>query len=124
MSRTSKARIAVATLAAVALAAPGAAGAVEGTKVTIKDPNDSGDFFGYVKSDDLALCAAGRKVTVYRMTGASPDPRSDEKIASDTASLVGSRARWEVGNTGQRKGKFYARVKKTPGCKGAISKVI
>ena len=93
------------------------------TKVTIKA--EGGDFYGYVKSDDPANCADGRKVTLYKIKGGgSPDPSSDKKIGMDTASANGPRYMWSTGNTGQQSGKFYARVKRTDECRGDLSKVV
>lgn len=92
------------------------------TKVTIKGP--SGDFYGYVKSADEDNCANGRKVILYKLTGDTPNPSADEKIGSDTASPNGDRYMWSTGNTGERNGKFYARVRKTDDCGGDISPVI
>lgn len=92
------------------------------TKVTIKGEN--GDFYGYVKSADAANCADERQVTLFEMLGATPDPKSDRKIVTDTASLNGSKYMWSAGNTGEQSGHFYARVKKTDYCGGDISKVV
>ena len=124
MSRTTKIQLALAGLIATTAVVPGAAsGAGAPTKVTIEE-SAPGDFFGYVKSEETALCAAGRKVAVFKQRGSSPDPANDKKIGSDTAGLVGSRARWDLGNTGLKRGKFYARAARVPGCKAAISETI
>ena len=93
------------------------------TKVTIKA--EGGDFYGYVKSEDPASCADGRKVILYKLKGGgSPDPSTDEKIGMDTASANGPKYMWSTGNTGQQNGKFYARVKRTEDCGGDLSKVV
>lgn len=92
------------------------------TKVTIK--GEGGDFYGYVKSEDAANCADERLVTLFRMTGDSPEPKLDDKIVTDTASLNGGKYMWSAGNTGYKTGEFYARVKKTDECGGDISKVV
>lgn len=91
------------------------------TTVTIKA--QSGDFSGKVKSSDPLTCADGRNVTVFKQKGAEQDPKNDKKIASDTAGLQGEDYTWSTGNTGVS-GKFYARVKKTPECKGDRSKTV
>ena len=69
-------------------------------------------------------CADGRKVILYRLLGDSPDPSNDRKIASDTASANGDAYMWSTGNTGQRHGKFYARVKRTDFCAADLSPVV
>lgn len=91
------------------------------TKVTIKTEN--GDFWGFVTSPRPRLCADERKVVVFRQVGSEQDPRDDERIASDTASLDGDRAEWNTGNTGVF-GKFYARVAKTDDCAADTSKTV
>lgn len=105
-----------------AFATGAAADELTPTQVTIKGQN--GDFYGYVKSDDKANCANQRKVILYKLQGATPDPSADEKIASDTASPNGPKYMWSTGNTGYKNGKFYARVKKTDDCGGDLSPVI
>lgn len=92
------------------------------TQVTIK--GDDGDFYGYVKSEDAANCADERQVTLFRMTGESPNPKLDDKIVTDTASENGGKYMWSAGNTGYKTGEFYARVKKTDECGGDFSKVV
>ena len=91
------------------------------TKVTIKTEN--GDFWGFVTSPRPRLCADERKVVVFRQVGSEQDPRVDERIASDTASLDGDRAEWNTGNTGVF-GKFYARVAKTEDCTADTSATV
>jgi uncharacterized membrane protein len=122
MTRSNKIRTALAaTLAISAIAIPGLAQAAE-TKVTIKGEN--GDFYGNVKSSDPD-CVSERKVVVYKQLGSSPDHKSDQKIASDiTEPTSGNKAQWSVGNTGYKKGKFYARAPKVPGCSAATSATI
>jgi hypothetical protein len=98
-----------------------AAGGGAPTKVTIKTEN--GDFWGRVVSPRPLKCADERKVTVFRQVGSEQDPRVDERIASDTASLNGDVYEWNTGNTGQF-GKFYARVKRTPDCQADTSPTV
>jgi hypothetical protein len=92
------------------------------TEVTIQ-AESGGDFFGYVQSSD-DNCESGRKVTLFRMLGSSPDRSVDQKIGSDTAEPNGPDSMWSTGNTGQRHGKFYARVAKTTYCQGDVSPVV
>jgi hypothetical protein len=114
---------AVAAMIVLGALATGASASVgkSATEVTIKGEN--GDFYGNVKSSDPS-CAEGRKVTVFKLKGSSPNPSVDRKITSDTASLSGGKYRWSVGNTGEKNGFFYARVVKNDHCTGDISPVI
>ena len=123
MTRSNKLRTALVALAVSATGLTGLAGvasAADATKVTIKNPNSQGDFYGKVKSANPD-CLDGRKVTVFKQLGATPNRAADQKIASDTADAAGN---WSVGNTGQKSGNFYAKAAKTPECKAAISKTI
>ncbi|MEX1262777.1 MAG: hypothetical protein WEE66_02385 [Actinomycetota bacterium] len=97
------------------------AGTRADTTVTIRTEN--GDFWGFVNSPRPLRCAEGRKVVLFKQTGPEQDPRVDERIASDTASLNGDRYQWNTGNTGMF-GRFYARVGKTEFCKGDTSKTV
>ena len=119
-----KTRILIAT-AAVAISgafATGASAAAKAdTEVTIKGTN--GDYYGYVKSSD-SDCESDRKVNVYKMVGQSPDRGADLKIGSDTAQPNGPDGMWSIGNSGYKKGKFYAHAPKTSECKGDTSPVI
>lgn len=112
---------AVSLSGAVATQSASAASLAE-TEVTIE--GTGGDYFGYVKSSDEANCESGRKVTVFKMLGSSPNRGVDQKIGSDTASPNGPDAMWSIGNSGYKKGKFYARVGKTSLCAGDVSPVI
>ena len=123
MTRSTKLRTGLAALAATAVAMTGGAGiasAADATKVTIKNPNSQGDFYGKVKSANPD-CVDGRKVTVFKQLGATPNRSVDQKIATDNADAAGN---WSVGNTGQKSGKFYAKAAKTPECKAATSATI
>jgi len=97
------------------------AGQKADTRVTIKA--EGTDLSGVVKSPRPKKCAKDRKVTVYRQKGASQNPATDEKIASDTAGLSGGRYEWSTGNTGMT-GRFYARVAPTQFCKKETSRTI
>ena len=109
------------TACVLMVAATAAFAARAETKVTIKA--ESGGFFGYVKSEKNK-CANGRKVTLYKLKGNGYDRKNDEKIGSDIAQANGDKYMWSTGNTGERHGKFYARVKKTETCAGDISSVV
>lgn len=116
--------IAAAAISVSGVLAAGASGAsLTPTKVTIQ-AESGGDFFGFVKSSDKNHCANNRKVTLYKLQGDSPEPSADEKIGSDIAEPNGDGYMWSTGNTGQRHGKFYARVKKTETCAGDLSPVV
>ena len=116
--------IAAAAVSITGLLAASAMGAsLTPTKVTIH-AESGGDFFGFVKSLDKNQCAANRKVTLYRLLGTSPNPGADQKIGMDLAQANGDGYMWSTGNTGERHGKFYARVKKTETCAGDISSVV
>jgi hypothetical protein len=120
MSRTTKTTSALTALAIAAVAITGAAFAAGAeTKVTIKE-DAPGDFRGKVKSVK-AKCVDGRKVIVYRQQGGEPEPRTDQKIASDTADSNGN---WSVGNTGDKGGKHYAKAPRRAGCKADLSPTI
>jgi hypothetical protein len=109
--------ILAALAATAALAAP--ASAATPSKVTIQYLG-GGEFTGKVKSAD-ADCIAERTVVLYEMTGQSPEPKNDQKIVKDTTDEDG---RWNTGQTGYTDGEFYAKVKRTTDCRGALSKVI
>ena len=117
-----KTRTLIAT-AAVALTGvlAGTAQAATPTEVTIKGEN--GDYYGYVKSSD-SDCESNRKVNVYKVLGSSPDRQNDQKIGSDIAQPNGPDGMWSIGNSGYKKGKFYAHAPKTSECKGDTSPVI
>lgn len=119
----SKLIAAIALSACAALFATGIAGAggAAETKVTIQV--EGRDFSGYVKSEKPRRCADGRKVWLWKQKGAEQNRREDQKIASDFADKVGNRYFWSTGNTGLR-GKFYAKVNRTDGCKGDTSRTL
>ena len=58
------------------------------------------------------------------MLGSSPDRQNDQKIGSDIAQPNGPDGMWSIGNSGYKKGKFYAHAPKTSECKGDTSPVI
>jgi hypothetical protein len=115
--------IATAAVAVSGIAASSAIAAEKApTEVTIK--GQQGDYYGYVKSPDQNNCEGGRKVNVYKMLGQSPDRQTDLKIGSDIAQPNGPDAMWSIGNSGYKKGKFYAHAPKTDDCKADLSPVI
>ena len=112
-------------IATAAIALTGAftatAQAATPTEVTIQGQN--GEYYGAVKSSD-SDCESNRKVNVYKMLGASPSPSTDQKIGSDIAQPNGPDGQWNIGNSGYKKGKFYAKVTKTTDCRADLSPVI
>ena len=125
LSRRARAIVAVAVVAiAAGSAIPtiAAAGAPAPTKVTIVPENDG--FYGFVKSTKQNKCANGRKVTLLKQLGSNQSPRTDQKIGTDIAQANGDGYMWSTGNTGHMKGKFYARVKRTPDCLADTSKSV
>ena len=128
MFNSTKVRASLAALAISVLALSGAAGASAAgkadSKVSIK--GHDGDYYGYVKSSSEAYCANARTVKVFKQLGSEQNPKTDLKIGTDTASADGMTGRylWEIGNSGYKNGKFYAKVGKTDYCKGATSKTI
>lgn len=104
--------VAVAGMVAVPVAMGGAS-----TTVTIK--NQGGDFSGVVKSENLKLCAAERKVVVLKKK-----PGKDQKIGTDTTGFENGKWRWSTGNSGQNSGTFYAKAPKTSNCNAAKSKEV
>ena len=117
-----KTLIATAAVAISGFAASSAIAAEKApTEVTIK--GTEGDYYGYVKSPD-SDCESDRKVNVYKMLGQSPDRQTDLKIGSDIAQPNGPDGMWSIGNSGYKKGKFYAHAPRTTECKGDLSPVI
>jgi hypothetical protein len=121
--RTRSMLVVVGTMAAAAMLFAGVAwaGTRTPTKVTIKGPN--GDFQGRVLSTNTD-CLGDRRVAVFEQLGDTQDPSTDDRIATDTSERNGTVGRWSVGNTGFRDGFFYAKVGRTPECKGDRSKTI
>jgi hypothetical protein len=117
-------------LAAVAVAVTGFASPGQASvqtvraKTTVTIQTQNGDFWGYLKSPRPAKCAQSRKVTVFKQLGAQQNPKTDQRVASDTASKSGTRYMWSTGNTGLRHGRYYARVTSTPFCKRDTSETV
>ncbi len=111
--------VAAVVLGALVMASMAFAGA--NTGVTIKGPN--GDFHGKVLSE-RAKCQFDRKVVVYKQKGKKQDPSADKKIGSDTSEKQGNKGVWSIGNSGFKKGKFYAVARKSSGCEAGRSETI
>src|SRR5919202_6388805 len=92
------------------------------TTLTIKGPN--GDFHGRIDSPKLNKCVDGRLVNVYKQKGSEQHPKTDQQIGADTAEVNGDHGTWSIGNSGFKRGRFYARAPKKPGCKAGSSKTI
>jgi len=125
LSRRARALVAVAVVAVGAGSALPTIAAASGpapTKVTIVPENDG--FYGFVKSTKPNKCANGRKVILLKQLGSTQSPHNDQKIGTDIAQANGDGYMWSTGNTGHMKGKFYARVKKTPDCLADTSKSV
>ena len=90
------------------------------TTVTIKAQGT--DLSGTVSSPKPRKCAANRNVLLYKVKG-TKGGGDDQRIASDHAERSGGVYRWSTGNTGIE-GRFYAKVKATPSCRAATSKVV
>ena len=87
---------------------------------------------GAAKLDNYLYIATVDRLTIWdvsdpivpKLLGASPSPSQDLKIGSDTSSPNGDGYMWNAGNTGYKKGKFYAKVGSTDYCKSDLSRVI
>ena len=103
---------------AVAMVSTAGARGKAATTVTIKYNGDG--FQGKVKSSK-AKCVKNRTVKVYKQKGNGQDPSIDKKLFKDTTDNEG---RWDTGNSGQAKGKFYAYAPGTTGCRKGFSTTI
>ena len=117
-----KTRTLIAT-AAVALTGVFASSAQAATPTEVTIKGQEGEYYGYVKSSKQS-CESDRKVNVFKMLGGSPSPSTDKKIGSDVSAPNGPDGMYNIGNSGFKKGKFYAQVKKTSQCGGDLSPVI
>ena len=117
-TRSLLAAVAVVACAGLVVAATAGARSAASTRVTIKGPN--GDFHGKLFSSK-GKCLGDRKVKVYKLRGNGYDPAHDKKIASDTSERDGDHGEWSVGNTGAKKGSYYALATRSPGCKRGFS---
>lgn len=116
-------RKALIATAAVALTGAFASVAQAATPTEVTIQGSQGEYFGYVKSSKQS-CESDRKVNVYKMLGQSPSPTTDKKIGSDTSAPNGPDGMYNIGNSGYKKGKFYAKVTKTSDCRADLSPVI
>jgi hypothetical protein len=114
--------LSVALVAGSLVLTTGSAGAVgrATTTITIEGPN--GDFHGEIRS--VRECRGGRTVKVFKQLGAQPSPPDDLLIASDISERQGRVGVWSVGNTGYRRGRFYAKATRTTDCRSALSPTI
>lgn len=113
--------VVVALFGAVAMASLAGAASRADTKVTIH--GQDGDFQGRVLSD-RQRCLGGRTVKVYKQKGDRQDPSRDKVIGKDTSERHGDHGDWSIGNSGFKRGDFYAKVTRTDGCKSDFSKTI
>ena len=114
-------------LAALAVCAaftiPSLAGAASRAVTIVTIHGDNGDFQGRVKSERRG-CLGNRIVKLFKQKGDRQNPKRDEVIAKDTSERVGDHGVWSVGNTGRKRGDFYAKVRRTDACKGDYSRTI
>ena len=120
-SKLSVALAAALMVGALVVASMAFARAAADTGVTIK--GQEGDYHGKVLSE-RNKCQGDRKVVVYKQKGKKQEPTTDKKIGSDISEDVGNKGVWDAGNTGFKKGKFYAEAKKSPGCATGYSETI
>jgi hypothetical protein len=111
----------VALVALAGMTIPSNAGTRARTRVTISV--EGRDFSGLVKSPRPGRCADGRVIRLHKQEGQEQRPRTDNVVASDTASKNGDRYEWNTGNTGIN-GRFYARAKRTEHCKADSSRTL
>jgi hypothetical protein len=90
------------------------------TTVTIKAQGT--DLSGTVSSPKPKRCAKNRTVLLIKQKGARGGG-DDQRIGSDTADFSGGKYQWSTGTTGIE-GRFYAKVKAIPGCKGDTSNTV
>jgi hypothetical protein len=119
-TRTLAAAVGLATAAAVLVSAPSSQAAPRANNVvTIKA--EGTDLSGTVKSKRRA-CKNERKVFLVKQKGAKGGS-NDKVIATDITELDNGVGEWSTGNTGIE-GRFYAKIKRTPLCKAAVSPTV
>jgi hypothetical protein len=119
-TRTLVAAVGLATAAAVLVSAPSSQAAPRANNVvTIKA--EGTDLSGTVKSKRRA-CKNERKVFLVKQKGAKGGS-NDKVIATDITELDNGVGEWSTGNTGIE-GRFYAKIKRTPLCKAAVSPTV
>jgi hypothetical protein len=121
LGRRTRTASALALTAALALGGVATARAVADTTVTIRA--EGGDYHGVVRSSRPLRCAKDRRVVLFKQKGDEQSPKTDTKVANDTASLNGDVYEWSTGNTGVY-GKMYARAGRTERCKADSSPTI
>lgn len=84
---------------------------------------DNGDFHGRIHSKRQG-CLGDRIVKVYKQKGDSQRPKRDPVIAKDISEKDGDHGVWAVGNTGFKKGNFYAKVRRNDACRANFSQTI
>lgn len=122
MKKIIRALLPVAALVALPLATDVASAAVPPpapSKVTID--REGADMFGTVSSKK-ASCEGDRTVQLFKQQG-KKGGGDDHLVVTDTTEVQNGVGVWSTGNTGVA-GKLYAKVKKTPTCKGAVSPTI
>jgi hypothetical protein len=103
-----------------------AAGSTTTATIAIQSSGDGDTFHGKVTSDN-AKCVPARKVKVYLVEGASPDPPNDTLMGK---TATNDKGRYHVQPDGgfASPGDFYAKVAKKPltygSCKGALSPTV
>jgi hypothetical protein len=97
------------------------ASAAERADTTVTIRAQSGGFYGELRSSEPFICVTDREVVLFWQLGDTQRPSTDRRISSD---VVGPDGRWDTGNTGTRKGRYYARVRTNPDCQGDRSRTI
>jgi hypothetical protein len=108
--------------AALALMATAGAGARDGSFSRIKIETWPHGLFGYVTSPTPGRCADHRRVALFKQRGKGQHPRRDKRIARVRTRPNHRLHQWSVRTN--RKGRFYAKARRTPGCRVAFSKSI
>jgi hypothetical protein len=87
--------------------------------VTVTIKAEGTDLSGVVKSRNPELCAANRKVKVFKVINGE-----NHLFTTDTTDEPGNAPyEWSTGNTGQE-GTFFAKVSAKPGCRADVSPTI
>jgi hypothetical protein len=81
-----------------------------------------GGLSGEVASPNAARCADGRRVVVYRLRGAQPDPGSDQRIGAAQAKGGADTFGWSV--EADDIGRFYAQAEAKQGCAAGRSDIV
>lgn len=119
---TSFAALAMAGAAATGLVSTaGAFAAAPAATSTVTIKAEGTDLSGTVRSD-RAACEGDRTVVVYKVVG-KRGGGDDLRFASDTTEVRKGVGVWSTGNTGT-KGRFYAKVRKSDGCRADASPTV